>query len=171
MKYFFVVLVETLSYFIFHLPRFRFLNSIKSIYLRFFFKSKIGRRVVFYPGIWIFTGRNFRVGDDVDFAKGVLVTTDGGVTIGDRVLIGYGTQILSSNHAVPSLPGRIFDSGHKKAPVVIEADVWIGANCIMLPGVTIGEVAVVAAGSVVTKNVVAFTYVAGVPAKHIKTRD
>tara|TARA_R110001592_G_scaffold63566_2_gene194751 strand:+ start:3897 stop:4412 length:516 start_codon:yes stop_codon:yes gene_type:complete len=171
MKYFFVVIVETTSWLVFLLPRFRLLNSFKALYLRVFFGSEIGRRVVFYPGIWIFTGRNFRVGDDVDFAKGVLVTTDGGVSIGARVLIGYGTQILSSNHSVPRLPGRIFDAGHKKAPVIIGADVWIGANCIILPGITIGEGAIVAAGSVVTKNVTAFTYVAGVPAKTIKNRD
>jgi acetyltransferase-like isoleucine patch superfamily enzyme len=171
MKYFLVVLVETVSWLVFLLPRFRLLNAFKSLYLNLFFGSKIGSRVVFYPGIWIFTGRNLRVGDDVDFAKGVLVTTDGGVTIGDRVLIGYGTQILSSNHTVPSLPGRIFDAGHSRAQVVVGSDVWIGANCVILPGVTIGEGAVVAAGSVVTKNVPAFTYVAGVPAKPIKTRD
>ena len=171
MKYFFVVAVESLSFLIFHLPRFRFLNLIKSFYLSIFFSAKIGRRVVFYPGIWIFTGRNLIVGDDVDFARGVLVTTDGGVSIGDRVLIGYGTHILSSNHIVPKAPARIFDSGHSKAPVSIESDVWIGSNCIILPGVTVGEGAVVAAGSVVTKDVPAFTYVAGVPAKVIKLRE
>jgi acetyltransferase-like isoleucine patch superfamily enzyme len=133
-KYFFVVAIETLSWLIFLMPRFRFLNSLKCWYLRFFFRAKLGKRIVFYPGVWIFTGRNFRVGDDVDFAKGVLVTTDGGVVIGDRVLIGYGTHILSSNHVVPKRPLNIFDSGHSKAPVIIENDVWIGACCILLPG-------------------------------------
>lgn len=170
MKYGLVVAVETVSWLLFQLPRFRFLNFIKSLYLRCFFGSKIGRRVVYYPGVWIFTGRSLVVGDDVDFAKDVLVTTDGGVTIGDRVLIGYRTQILSSNHHIPKAPSRIFDSGHISLPIVIEKDVWIGANCVILAGVTIGEGSVVAAGSVVTKDVAPFTYVGGVPARLIKKR-
>ncbi len=171
MKYFFVVLVETVSWIVFSLPRFRLLNYLKACYLSVFFGARVGRRVVFYPGIWIFTGRRLVVGDDVDFAYGVLVTSDGGVTIGDRTLIGYGARILSSNHRIPERPLRIFDSGHEKAPVVIGPDVWIGANAIVLPGVTIGEGAVVAAGSVVTKDVPAWTIVGGVPAKAIRQRS
>lgn len=170
-KYGFVVFVETISFLIFMLPRFRTLNYLKGLYLRIFFGAKIGKRVVFYPNIWVFTGRKLVLGDDVDLATGVLVTTDGGVTIGDRTLVGYGTKILSSNHKVPKLPNKIFDSGHTKAPVLIKNDVWIGANCIILPGVTIGEGSIVAAGSVVTKDVPSHVYVAGVPAKVIKVRD
>jgi len=169
-KYGLVVSVETLSYFVFLLPRFRVLNLFKSIYLRFIFRSKIGRRVIFYPGIWIFTGRNLTIGDDVDIAKGALITTDGGVKIGDRSLIGYGATIISSNHVIPPNRGKIFFSGHRTAPVNIEQDVWIGANSIILPGVSIGEGAVVASGSVVTKNVKPFNVVAGVPARVIKER-
>lgn len=115
MRYAMVVAVETLSYLLFHLPRFRVLNTIKSWYLRLAFRARIGQRVVYYPGVWIFTGRNLILGDDVDLAKGVLLTTDGGVSIGDRVLVGYCTSILSSNHRVPPKPNRVFDAGHTKA--------------------------------------------------------
>ncbi|MGR0306248.1 acyltransferase [Acinetobacter beijerinckii] len=170
MRYDLVVLIETISCLIFKLPRFRLFNYFKSLYLRVFFKAKIGRRVIFYPDIWIFTGRKLILGDDVDLATGVLITTDGGVSIGDRTLVGYGTKILSSNHNVPKLPDRIFDSGHTKAPVMIGNDAWLGANCIILPGVTIGDGAVVAAGSVVTKDVPANVFVGGIPAKIIKER-
>lgn len=171
MKYFAVVLFETLTRIVFCLPRFRFLNGMKSLFLKWVCGAQIGKRVVYYPGIWIFTGRNLIVGDDVDFAYGVLVTTGGGVTIGDRTLIGYGTKILSSNHVIPAAHDPIFSSGHKNAPVVIAKDVWIGANAIILPGVTIGEGAVVAAGSVVTKDIPAWHVVGGIPAKTIKIRD
>jgi len=171
MKYALVVTLETISWIIFHFPRYRILNALKSSYLRLIYRAKIGKRVVYYPGIWIFTGRNLSVGNDVDFAKGVLITTDGGVSIGHRVLIGYGTQILSANHVVPPAPNRIFHSGHIKKPIRIEDDVWLGAKSIVLPGVNIGEGAVVAAGSVVTKDVPAFSYVGGVPAKVIKYRE
>lgn len=171
MKYSVVCWIEFLSQLIFMLPRFRFINKIKSFYLKFFFGAKVGRGVVFYSNIWIFTGRNLILGDDVDLATGVLITTDGGVSIGARTLVGYGTKILSSNHNVPKLPDRIFDSGHTKAPVNIANDVWIGANCIILPGVTIGEGTIVAAGSVVTKDIPANVFVGGVPAKIIKERE
>lgn len=168
--YFLVVTVEFIMTVLFSLPRYRLLNSIKASFLSLM-GSKIGKRVVFYPGVWIFTGRNLVVGDDVDFALGVLVTTNGGVEIGDRTLIGYRTQILSGNHVIPPGKGRIFSAGDVSGPVKIGQDVWIGANCLILPGVTIGEGAVVAGGSVVTKDVASFTIVGGCPAKVIKNRE
>ncbi len=130
--------------------------------------AKIGARATFYPGVWIAPGRNLVVGDDVDFALGVLVTTSGGVKIGDRTLIGYRAQVISANHRIPEGGGRIFGSGHDKAQVTIGADAWIGANSIVLPGVTIGDGVIVAAGSVVSKDVEPYTIVGGIPAKTIK---
>lgn len=171
LRYDLICLLEYFSSFVFILPRLRIFNFIKASYLSIVFKANVGDRVVFYPGVWIFSGRNLSLGDDVDLAKGVLLTTDGGLTIGDRVLVGYSTHILTSNHNVPELPLRIFDAGHIKKPVIIHNDVWIGANCIILPGVTIGEGAIVAAGSVVTKDVPENAYVAGTPAKVIKVRS
>ena len=170
MRYALVVTAETISCLLFLLPRYRLLNSVKSIYLKCVFGAKVGRRVVYYPGVWVFPGTSLTIGDDVDLAKGVLVTTGGGVSIGDRTLVGYGTSILSANHRIPEKPGRIFDAGHENAAVAIANDVWIGANCTILPGVEIGEGAVVAAGSVVTKAVAPFTMVGGVPARVIKKR-
>ncbi|WP_197325749.1 acyltransferase [Ralstonia solanacearum] len=170
MKYFAVVVFETVMRLLFSLPRFRLANALKSGFLRLCGAS-VGRHVVFYPGVWICTGRNLRVGDHVDFALDVLVTSDGGVRIGDRTLIGYRSQILSSNHAIPPGRDRIFGAGHVRKAVEIGADVWIGANCVVLPGVTIGDGAVVAAGSIVTKDVPAYSVVGGCPAKPIKMRD
>ena len=168
-KYDVVVLFEIISGIVFFLPRFPLFNSLKSCFLRLV-GAKVGKRVVYYSGAWISTGKNLCLGDDVDVAKGVYITTKGGVTIGDRVLIGYRTQIISANHVVPEKHGRIFDAGHDYKPVVIGDDVWIGANCIICPGVHIGEGAIVGAGSVVTHDVEAFSVVGGVPAKLIKKR-
>lgn len=169
LKYPAVVTFELFVSAVFALPRFRLLNWFKSLLLKVTGAS-VGRRVVFYPGVWIMTGRKLTVGDDVDFAKDVIVTTDGGVNIGDRVLIGYRTQILSRNHVVPSLRAPIFDAGHSDGPVEIANDVWIGANCVITPGVSIGEGAVVGAGSVVTKDIPPFCLAAGVPARVIRNR-
>ena len=170
MKYALIVFLEVISSLIFLLPRFRSLNCLKSAYLSLLFGATVGKRVVYYSGVRIFTGRNLKIGDHVDFAKDVLVTTDGGVVIGDRVLIGYRTQILSSNHVIPKLPMRIFEAGHNKKMVIIEDDVWIAANCIVVPGVTIGKGSVVAAGSVVTQDVPPNAIVGGNPAKIIRMR-
>lgn len=166
---FFVVSYEFLQTLLFSLPRYRTINWLKARFLGLM-GAQIGRRPVFYPGVWIAPGRGLSAGDDVDFALGVLITTGGGVSIGSRVLIGYRTQILSTNHLIPDQPQRIFGNGHSRSPVNIGSDVWIGANCIILPGISIGEGAVVAAGSVVTKDVPPFAIVGGNPARLIRNR-
>lgn len=169
-KSFVVISYETVMAFLFSMPRYRTLNTIKSYFLRLN-GAKVGKRVVFYPGIWIAPGRNLELGDDVDLALNVQIETSGGVTIGDRSLIGYGTKIFSRNHNVPSGHGNIFGVGHSFKAVSIGNDVWLGANVIVLPGRTIGDGAIVGAGSVVTKDVAAYTVVAGNPAKLVRVRD
>ncbi len=169
-KQFLVDSYEVLSAIVFFLPRHKIFNLIKSNYIRLQ-GGIVGRRVTFYPRIKINPAKNIKIGDDVDLAWGVLITTGGGVEIGDRTLVGYNTQIFSANHVIPPNKGKIFGSGHNKKKVVIQNDVWIGAGSIILPGVTISEGAVVAAGSIVTKDVAPFTIVGGNPAKLIKNRD
>jgi len=164
-----VVSYEALMRIIFSLPRYSIFNYLKSVFLKLN-SAKVGKRVTFYPTVWIAPGRNLTIGDDVDLALEVLITTGGGVKIGDRTLIGYRTQILSTNHNIPENHGRIFGSGHSAKPVEIKEDVWIGCNCIILPGITIGNGAIVAAGSVVTKDVPPYSIVAGNPAKLLKMR-
>ena len=167
---FFVVSYEMVMRCLFALPRYRFLNRFKSLFLRLN-GAVVGKRVVFYPGLWIAPGRNLVIGDDVDLAWGVLIESAGGVTIGDRTLIGFGTKIFSRNHIVPPGHGLIFSSGHVNKPVTIGNDVWLGANVIVLPGRTIGDGAVVGAGSVVTKDVPPYAVVVGNPAKILTLRE
>lgn len=88
------------------------------------------------------------------------------ITIGDRVGLSPQISIITSSHAVGSSYNRVGDL--QALPVVIKDGVWIGVRCTILPGVTIHEGAVVAAGAVVTKDVPANTIVGGVPAKVIK---
>ncbi|RYU90398.1 acyltransferase [Mucilaginibacter terrigena] len=170
MKDFAIASFEFLSSIVFALPRHKFLNFFKANFLRLL-GSKVGKRITFYPGIKLSPGNNLILGDHVDLAWGVLVTTSGGVEIGDRTLVGYNTMIFSANHVIPPGIDKIFYAGHDKRKVTIANDVWIGAGCIILPGVTIGEGAVIAGGSVVTKNVEPFTMVGGIPAKLIKKRN
>lgn len=168
-KSFIVISYEMIMGIIFSLPRYRTMNFLKAIFLRMM-GAKVGKRVVFYPGVWIVPGRNLVIGNDVDLAKDVLITTSGGVNIGARTLIGYRTQIISANHTIPPIGEPFPISGDKMEKIDIKNDVWIGASCIITAGVTIGEGAVIAAGSVVTKDVNPFSIVGGVPAKLIRNR-
>ena len=169
-KSFLVVTYEFLMSLVFALPRYDFCIFLKKLFLKPM-GAKIGKGVVIYPGVWIVPGRNLVVENHVDLAKDVLITSSGGVFIGERTLVGYRTQILSANHSIPPIGEPFPISGDVMKRVVIKNDVWIGANCIITPGVTIGEGAVIAAGSVVTKDVEANSIVGGVPAKFIKMRD
>ena len=169
LKYNLVVLYESIFAVIFLLPRFTLCNRVKSMILRLA-GAKVGKRVIYYSGVWINTGRNLVLGDDVDVAKGVMISTVGGVEIGDRVLLGYYTKIFSSNHEIPPIGEPYPVSGKIYKKVTIENDVWIGSSAIILPGATIGEGALIAAGSVVTKDVEANSIVAGNPARKIGER-
>ena len=168
-KSFFVISYEMIMNILFALPRFRLFIFFK-IFLLELMGAKVGKGVVIYPGVWIAPGRNLVIKDYVDLAKDVLITTSGGVEIGERTLIGYRTQIISSDHTIPPIgePFPISGDNHKK--IVIGKDVWIGANCLITAGVTIGDGAVIAGGSVVTKDVAENAIVGGVPAKIIKMR-
>ena len=170
LKNFLVCTYESMSFIVFNLPRHKLFNVVKSNYLRIQ-GAKIGKSITYYPGIRINPARNITLGDHVDLAWGVIITTGGEVEIGDRTLIGYRTIISSANHTIPENKGRIFGAGHVPEKVSIGKDVWIGGNSVIVAGVTIGEGAVVAAGSVVTKDVAPYTIVGGIPAKFIKNRN
>jgi len=95
-------------------------------------------------------------------------TIIGPVTIGNHVNLAQGITVTALNHNFSDTEKRIDEQGVNTTPVVIGDDIWIGANAVILPGVTIGSHSVVAAGSVVTKDVPPHSLVAGVPAKIIR---
>lgn len=110
-------------------------------------------------------GRHIRIGKNVFINSGVMMTDLGGITIEDNVLIAPRVNILTVNH--PENPDE--RRGLILSPVLIRKNAWIGAGATILPGVTVGENAIVAAGAVVSKDVPPNTMVGGVPAKVIKT--
>ena len=92
------------------------------------------------------------------------------VTIGDNVKIGGCVLITDTNgHPMDYVARRSSNEGTKSAPVVIEDDVWVGAHCIILKGVTIGARSIIGAGSVVTNSIPADCVAAGNPCKVIKS--
>lgn len=112
-------------------------------------------------------GRNIKLGERVFINANVMMVDLGGITIEDDVLIGPGAYLISVNHQLAPHQRKELDL----KPVLIKKNAWIGAKATILPGVTVGENAVVAAGAVVTKDVPANTVVAGMPAKIIKKID
>ena len=109
-------------------------------------------------------GKNIHIGQRVFINSGCKMQDQGGIYIGDDVLIGHNACLLTLNHEMD--PENRADM-HPK-PIHIEDKAWLGSNVTVLPGVTIGEGAIVAAGAVVTKDVDSNTIVGGVPAKIIK---
>lgn len=103
---------------------------------------------------------------------GVNCQLNGKVIIGDNVLMGPEVMMFTHNHnhSRTDIPMKQQGTGVEK-PIEIGNDVWIGARCIILQGIKIGNGAIVGAGAVVTKDVPEYTIVGGNPAKVIKKRD
>ena len=118
------------------------------------------------PGFRCDNGLNIHVGDDFLANYNVTILDIRPVTMGNDVWIGPNTLITTVGHPLEA-EGRRKHLGISE-PVTIGDDVWIGGNCTILPGVTIGDGAVVAAGAVVTKDVPAHCVVGGVPAKVLR---
>ncbi len=112
-------------------------------------------------------GRFIQIGKNVFINHACSFLDMGGITIEDDVLIGPRVNLVTENHPL--------NPADRKAligkPIVVKRKAWIGAAATILPGITIGENAVVAAGAVVTTNVAPNTVVAGVPAKVVKTLE
>lgn len=117
-----------------------------------------------FPPFYTDFGKNIFIGKDVFINSGCHFQDQGGITIGDGSLIGHNVVLATINHDL--LPSQKRKNHY--APITIGSNVWIGSNAVILPGVTIGEWAVVAAGAVVTKDVPPYTVVGGTPAKIIK---
>ncbi len=132
--------------------------------------ASVGANPKIWRDVWIDDYRNLSIGRDVSISKSVMMVCIGQVTIGDEVMIGYGSQIITAGHRIPPAGESMRFSGLDVAPVAIGDGAWLGAGAIVLPGVTVGEGAVIAAGAVVTKDVAPYDIVAGVPSARIGTR-
>lgn len=126
--------------------------------------KQVDRSFGLFPPFYTEFGLNITVGKNVFINAGCQFQDHGGIVLEDGVLIGHNTVIATLNH---DQDFRRRSSLIPK-PVRICRDVWIGAGCVICPGVTVGEHSIVAAGAVVTKDVPPDVVVAGVPARVIK---
>lgn len=120
--------------------------------------KKIDDTFRLFPPFYTDFGKNITIGKDVFINSGCHFQDQGGIEIGDGVLIGHNVVLATINHDLNPKENR---KNHY-------APIKIGSNATILPGVTIGDYAVVAAGAVVTRDVPAMTVVGGVPAKVLK---
>ena len=126
--------------------------------------NKVDSSFMCFPPFYTDFGKNITIGKNVFFNTGCSFQDRGGISIGDGSMIGMNVTIATLNHGLP-LETR---NTTYPSPVIIGENVWIGSNATILPGVTIEDNSVVAAGAVVTKDVPKNTVVAGVPAKAVK---
>jgi len=139
--------------------------------IRELFSKLIGREVDdefrVFPPFYTDFGKNIHLGKNVFINSDCKFQDQGGIYIGDDVLIGHNVVLATLNHEEdPERRGNLCP-----APIKIGDKVWIGSNATILPGVTIGDGAIIAAGAVVKKDVDKKTVVGGVPAKFIKKID
>lgn len=115
---------------------------------------------------------NVSIGDNTYINGGILCAGDNSkIIIGDNCLISYNVHIRTSSHNYKQKETLIRNQGNFEKDIIIGNDVWIGYGAQILPGIKIGNGAVIAAGAIVTKNVEKYTIVAGVPAKIIGRRE
>jgi len=151
----------------FHLLR--YLNAliwwrlIKRLKLNFFSDLVYGNNIFFSKK------NTFSLGKDCFIGYGCHFGSD--VNIGDSVMLAPRVALVGGDHDISEKNVKLKESGRASCKLItIKSNVWIGYGAIIMHGVTIGEGAVIAAGSIVTKDVDKFTVVAGVPAKKIRER-
>lgn len=127
--------------------------------------SKIDKSTTIFAPFYTNFGRYISIGKNVFINHACSFLDMGGITIGDNVLIGPKVNLVSENHPIdPSQRNSLIGK-----PIIIKNNAWIGASATILPGITVGENSIVAAGAIVTKDVPDNTIVAGNPAKQLKS--
>lgn len=121
-------------------------------------------------GIVTDLGEGIVIGDNVGVGAFNILNGQGGIFIGNDVIMGPNVSIMSENHNFQDITKPIRLQGVARAPVIIEKNVWIGANVTILAGVTVGSGSVIGAGSVVTKSIPDNSIAFGIPCKVVKTR-
>ena len=127
-----------------------------------------GESVALRQGFLVVVPKKLRLGDQVSFAANVSIMGGGGCQIGDGTMIATGVTILTTTH---DSSATVMRKTAEHRAVTIGKEVWIGAGAIILPGVEIGDNAIVAAGGVVTHNVNPYQVVGGVPARVLWNRS
>ncbi|MFC5050671.1 acyltransferase [Rubritalea spongiae] len=151
------------------LPGSKLAGALRKFCCRRMFRS-MGKDVKIGRGSYFGSGVDIEIGDYSSFSIDSWISND--TVIGKDVMMGPAVMMLSGSHHFERLDIPMREQGApERRPIVVGDDVWIGARCIILPGVKIGSHAIVGAGSIVTKDVPEYAIVGGNPAKVIKMRN
>jgi len=165
-----IELFSFLYFLLYILPGYYFSNKLRGYFISFHLK-KSGKKLLINREVIIESPHNISIGDNFLINARCWISGGGGLNIGNNVLIGPNVVIHTSNHNFQYKSITINKQGHTLKPVIIEDDVWIGANCMITPGVILAQGCVIGAGSVVTKDTEPYGVYVGVPAKKIKERE
>jgi acetyltransferase-like isoleucine patch superfamily enzyme len=134
------------------------------------FMVRVGKRTYFSRDVVILSPRNVKIGSDVTINVGCRLDGNGGLDIGDFSMFGTNVTVLTAGHKFDDVDIPMKSQGNWTKKTTIGSDVWVGNNAVIMPGVVLGDGAIVGANSVVSKDVKPFNVVAGSPAKVIKIR-
>lgn len=129
-----------------------------------------GKNLLIYPNGYVIFSHRITFGERVAINVGTYLDGRGEIDIGDHVMIGPGCILSSCEHGFAQVDVPMYQQPITYAKITIKSDVWIGGNVCIKGGVTIHEGAIIGAGSVVTKDVPAYSIMGGVPAKFIRSR-
>jgi maltose O-acetyltransferase len=129
-----------------------------------------GRKVDVFGNFTVIGADKVRIGERCAINHDVLLIARDGIEIGDDVVLSARAMILAAG-LDPATFGSAGERGYREGPVKIGSGAWIGAGAIVLPGVTIGELAIVGAGAVVTRDVPRSAVVAGNPARSVHEKN
>jgi acetyltransferase-like isoleucine patch superfamily enzyme len=141
-------------------------QKVRLFMLRKIYRAKISSGAVIYMGFEIRTPARLSISKNTIIGHNAVLDARGGLRIGSNVNLSSEVMIWTAQH-----DHRCADFGVIEKPVVLGDYAWLGPRTIVLPGVTVGEGAVVAAGAVVTKDIPPYAIVAGIPAKIIGQRN
>jgi len=161
-------LVAKFFYFLFRAKRRIFMHIFKHLF------DSYGSNSIIHPFDY-YTFKNTSIGDDVYIGPGaVILSKDAPLIIKNKAMVGPNVTIITGDHNTTEIGKYMFDIKNKlpenDLPVILEDDVWIGSGATILKGVTIGTGSIIAAGSVVIKDVPPYSICAGIPARVLKKR-
>lgn len=162
--------LNRLEFLVFYLGKAPWQCAIKAWYLRRW-GAKVGRNLYMERAIMLKGAEDLEIGDNVAIGAYTLINAAGGLVIEDNVNISTGCRVVCVNHKVPPVGEDARFAPCWSAPIRLKKGCWLATNAIILPGVTVGEGAVVIAGALVTKDVPDWAYVAGNPAKFMMYRE
>ncbi len=158
------IILQTIKYL-----DFKLLMKVRNYLYKYIFAS-MGKNCNICAAVTFISPNNIKLGNRVSIHHNCYIGGRGNINIGDYVSIACNTIIISEDHIFDDLNKNIKEQGIKEKRIIIEDNVWIGANTKILGGITVKTGSVIAAGSVVNKDTAVNSVVGGVPAKLIKYR-